>query len=87
MTEAYATIAAGGIHHPAQALKLVRDPTGRVLAKLAPQGNRVISPNTGSPAFSVKPTGTLPRFSSRDTSAAPLDCTSPTWPASWISRA
>jgi penicillin-binding protein 1A len=48
MTEAYATLAAGGIHHPAQALKLVRDPTGKVLARLVPHGNRVISPNTAA---------------------------------------
>ena len=47
MTDSYATIAAGGIHHPAQALELVRDPAGKVLARLVPQGNRVISPNTG----------------------------------------
>jgi penicillin-binding protein 1A len=48
MTEAYATIASGGIHHAAQALKLVRDPGGKVLAKLVLQGNRVISPNTAA---------------------------------------
>jgi penicillin-binding protein 1A len=48
MAEAYATFAAGGIHHPAQALKLVRDPAGNVLARLVPQGNRVISPNTAA---------------------------------------
>ena len=48
MTEAYATIAAGGIHHPAQALRLVRDPRGKVLARLVPQGKRVISPNTAA---------------------------------------
>jgi penicillin-binding protein 1A len=48
MTEAYATLAAGGIHHPAQALKLVRDPRGKVLARLAPGGNRVLSPNTAA---------------------------------------
>jgi membrane peptidoglycan carboxypeptidase len=48
MTEAYATIASGGIHHAAQALKLVRDPTGKVLAQFVPQGDRVISPNTAA---------------------------------------
>jgi penicillin-binding protein 1A len=48
MTEAYATLAAGGIHHPAQPLKVVRDPNGRVLARLVTQGNRVISPNTAA---------------------------------------
>jgi penicillin-binding protein 1A len=48
MTEAYATLAAGGIHHPAQALKFVRDPRGKVLARLVPDGNRVISPNTAA---------------------------------------
>ena len=48
MTEAYATLAAGGIHHPAQALKLVRDPAGTVLARLVPKGNRVISANTAA---------------------------------------
>ncbi|HEV3403348.1 MAG TPA: transglycosylase domain-containing protein [Gaiellaceae bacterium] len=48
MTEAYATIASGGIHHAAQALKLVRDPTGKVLAQFVPQGERVISPNTAA---------------------------------------
>jgi penicillin-binding protein 1A len=48
MTEAYSTIAAGGIHHPAQALKLVRDPSGKALAQLVPEGNRVISENTAA---------------------------------------
>src|SRR3989475_5434768 len=45
MTDGYATLASGGIHHPAQALKLVRDPSGKVLARLVPEGNRVISEN------------------------------------------
>jgi len=48
MTEGYATLASGGIHHPAQALKLVRDPSGKVLARLVPEGNRVISENTAA---------------------------------------
>jgi penicillin-binding protein 1A len=48
MTDAYATFAANGIHHPAQALKFVRDPSGRVLARLVTHGNRVISPNTAA---------------------------------------
>jgi penicillin-binding protein 1A len=42
MTDAYATLASRGIHHPPQALALVRGPRGEVLGGLNPQGARAI---------------------------------------------
>jgi penicillin-binding protein 1A len=46
MTDAYATLAARGIHHPPQALALVRGPDGRVLGRLGGPGTRAIPENT-----------------------------------------
>jgi penicillin-binding protein 1A len=48
MTDGYATLASGGIRHPAQALELVRDPMGKMLARLVPEGTRVVSANTAA---------------------------------------
>jgi penicillin-binding protein 1A len=42
MTNAYATLASRGIHHPPQALALVRGPRGEVLGGLTSQGARAI---------------------------------------------
>jgi penicillin-binding protein 1A len=43
MTDAYATLAAHGIHHAPQPFELVRAPNGSVLGKLDSKGNRAIS--------------------------------------------
>jgi penicillin-binding protein 1A len=43
MTEAFATLAAGGVHHDAQDLQRVMTPDGRVLARLRHDGDRAIS--------------------------------------------
>jgi len=46
MTDAYATLASRGVHHPPQALALVRGPRGVVLGQLEPQGARAIPQKT-----------------------------------------
>jgi len=46
MTDAYATLAARGIHHPPQALALVRGPKGEVLGRLTAQGARALPTQT-----------------------------------------
>jgi penicillin-binding protein 1A len=46
MTDAYATLASRGIHHPPQALELVRGPQGEVLGGLHAQGARAIPQST-----------------------------------------
>jgi penicillin-binding protein 1A len=46
MTDAYATLAARGIHHPAQALAVVRGPRGVVLGGLDPAGARALPQST-----------------------------------------
>jgi penicillin-binding protein 1A len=46
MTDAYATLAARGIHHDPQALALVRSPEGKVLGRLEDKGERAIPQNT-----------------------------------------
>ncbi len=43
MADAYATLASGGIHHPAVAIRRVRFPDDRIDRPEKPQGNRVIS--------------------------------------------
>jgi penicillin-binding protein 1A len=45
MTDAYATLAARGVHHDAAALSIVRGPDGRVIGKLGGDGQRVLSTN------------------------------------------
>ena len=45
MTDGYATLAAGGIHHAPQAFEWVRSPTGKLVERLTTKGNRVLSPN------------------------------------------
>jgi penicillin-binding protein 1A len=45
MTDAYATLASGGIHHAAQFLQQVKSPTGRVLEQLNGRGKRVLGAN------------------------------------------
>src|SRR5262249_3617876 len=42
MTDAYATFASGGIHHPPQALAVVRGPKGQILGGLRAGGARAI---------------------------------------------
>jgi penicillin-binding protein 1A len=46
MTDAYATLAARGIHHPPQALALVRGPLGEILGGLSAHGARAIPTST-----------------------------------------
>ena len=46
MTDAYATLASRGVHHPPQALALVRGPRGEILGRLAPRGARAIPTST-----------------------------------------
>ena len=46
MTDAYATFASRGVHHPPQALALVRGPRGEVLGRLDPHGARAIPQST-----------------------------------------
>jgi penicillin-binding protein 1A len=48
MTDAYATLAADGVHHPAQPLALVRAPSGDVLAGLRTIGTRAIPANVAA---------------------------------------
>jgi penicillin-binding protein 1A len=45
MTDAYATLAAHGIHHAPQAFELVRAPDGSVLGRLGPQGDQALPSN------------------------------------------
>jgi penicillin-binding protein 1A len=46
MTDSYATLAARGIHHPPQAIALVRTPDGKVIGRLKTQGDRALPQNT-----------------------------------------
>jgi penicillin-binding protein 1A len=46
MTDAYATLASRGIHHPPQALRLVQGPGGEVLGRLDSQGTRALPQST-----------------------------------------
>jgi penicillin-binding protein 1A len=46
MTDAYATLASRGIHHPPQALRLVQGPSGEVLGRLDPHGTRALPQST-----------------------------------------
>jgi penicillin-binding protein 1A len=48
MTDAYATLAANGIHHPVQPLALVRAPDGKVLYGLRAIGERVLPFNVAA---------------------------------------
>ncbi|MBV8259332.1 MAG: transglycosylase domain-containing protein [Actinobacteria bacterium] len=48
LTTVYATFAANGIRHWPQAIRLVKDSTGRVLGRLQQKGTRVLSPNTAA---------------------------------------
>jgi penicillin-binding protein 1A len=43
MADAFATLAAGGVHHDATALERVSGADGRVLGRLDPKGNRVLA--------------------------------------------
>jgi penicillin-binding protein 1A len=43
MTDAYATLAAHGVHHAPQAFELVRAPNGKVLGRLGTAGTRALS--------------------------------------------
>jgi penicillin-binding protein 1A len=45
MTDAYATLAARGVHHDAAALAIVRGPDGRVIGKLGGDGQRALDQN------------------------------------------
>jgi penicillin-binding protein 1A len=45
LTDVYATIAAGGIHHAPQAFETVRGPNGKALGKISTTGNSVLAPN------------------------------------------
>jgi penicillin-binding protein 1A len=45
MTDAYATLAAHGLHHAPQAFELVRAPDGSVLGRLGPKGDRALPAN------------------------------------------
>jgi penicillin-binding protein 1A len=45
MTDAYATLAARGVHHWPQALALVRGPRGNVIGRLNPAGDRAVPTN------------------------------------------
>ena len=53
MTDAYATFASRGIHHPPQALALVRGPKGVVLGRLQSHGARAIPQTTADLATYV----------------------------------
>jgi penicillin-binding protein 1A len=46
MTDAYATLASRGIHHPPQALAVVRGPQGEILGGLDAHGERAIGQST-----------------------------------------
>jgi penicillin-binding protein 1A len=45
LTDAYATIADGGIHHSPQAFRSVRTSTGKVIGRLSSKGDRVLTEN------------------------------------------
>lgn len=45
LTDAYATIASGGIHHSPQAFRTVRSSNGRVISRLSSRGDRVLTEN------------------------------------------
>jgi penicillin-binding protein 1A len=45
LTDVYATIASGGIHHAPQAFKVVRGPNSRALGKISNTGRSVLAPN------------------------------------------
>ncbi len=45
LTDVYATIAAGGVHHAPQAFETVRGPNAKVLGKISATGRDVLAPN------------------------------------------
>jgi penicillin-binding protein 1A len=45
LTDVYATIASGGIHHSPQAFEKVRGPNAKVLGKISTAGREVLAPN------------------------------------------
>jgi penicillin-binding protein 1A len=45
LTDVYATLASGGVHHAPQAFQSVRGPNGKVLYTISTKGKRVLSPN------------------------------------------
>jgi len=45
LTDVYATIASGGIHHAPQAFRTVEGPNGKVLGQISTTGNEVLAPN------------------------------------------
>ena len=45
LTDVYATIAGGGVHHAPQAIKSVRAPNGRVIGTIDTTGDEVLTPN------------------------------------------
>jgi len=45
LTDVYATIASGGIHHAPQAFQTVRGPNAKVLGKISTAGKEVLAPN------------------------------------------
>ncbi len=45
LTDVYATLASGGIHHVPQAIKSVQEPNGRVIGSLTTRGDRVLTAN------------------------------------------
>jgi membrane peptidoglycan carboxypeptidase len=45
LTDVYATIASGGIHHAPQAFETVRGPNSNVLGKISTAGREVLAPN------------------------------------------
>ncbi|MGH2740143.1 MAG: transglycosylase domain-containing protein [Actinomycetota bacterium] len=48
MTSAYATLAAGGIHHEAVSIRAVRASGGKVLERSKPDGEQVLEPNVAA---------------------------------------
>ncbi len=53
MADAYATLASGGVHHPASAISKVVFPDGSTVNLADPQGNRVFSPGEAYAATQV----------------------------------
>ncbi|HEY2355078.1 MAG TPA: transglycosylase domain-containing protein [Gaiellaceae bacterium] len=45
LTDVYATIASGGIHHAPQAFETVRGPNSKVLGQISTDGKQVLAPN------------------------------------------
>ena len=45
LTDVYATIASGGIHHAPQAFETVRGPNAKLIGKISTAGNKVLDPN------------------------------------------